>query len=164
MSFLGYGPFFTVFFSYVQQKKTCFVFLLKIIFRMQFIGLQLVHPKMKILSGITHPHVITNPQDFHSSSKHKAFNHHRWNITFKPHWFSHVKQSCLSFRLPYDEWMMNVYVIFFLNGLNYSFISVQFMNSKNEKLSWKKQQFLFWLTFLINYLFWLVSLLLEWLL
>ncbi len=31
----------------------------------------LVHPKMKIMSLITHPHVDPNPQDLHSSSKNK---------------------------------------------------------------------------------------------
>ncbi len=31
----------------------------------------IVRPKMKILSLITHPHVIPNPQDLHSSSDHK---------------------------------------------------------------------------------------------
>ncbi len=32
---------------------------------------EMVHPKMKILSLITRPHVVPNPQDLHSYSEHK---------------------------------------------------------------------------------------------
>ncbi len=38
----------------------------------------IVNPKMKILSLITHPHVVPNPLDFHSSSKHKL-RYFLWN-------------------------------------------------------------------------------------
>ncbi len=31
----------------------------------------LVHPTMKIMSLITHPHVVQNPKDLCSSSEHK---------------------------------------------------------------------------------------------
>ncbi len=31
----------------------------------------IVHPKMKIMSLSTHPHVVSKPQDFPSSSEHK---------------------------------------------------------------------------------------------
>ncbi len=36
------------------------------------------HPKMKILSVITHPHVVPNLQDLHSSSEHKL-RYFWWN-------------------------------------------------------------------------------------
>jgi len=41
-------------------------------YRKQGIALKgLVHPKMKMMSLITHPHVIPNPKDLRSSSEHK---------------------------------------------------------------------------------------------
>jgi len=42
-----------------------------VLFNFLFIQGLLVHAKMKILSSITHPHVVPNPQDFCSPSEHK---------------------------------------------------------------------------------------------
>ncbi len=39
----------------------------------------IVHPKMKILSLITHPHVVPNLKDLHSSSEHKL-RYFWWNL------------------------------------------------------------------------------------
>ncbi len=33
---------------------------------------EIIHPKMKILSLFTHPHVVPKPQDLHSSLEHKV--------------------------------------------------------------------------------------------
>ncbi len=49
---------------------------LKYVFSHIFKGL--VHQKMKILSLITHPHVVSNPWDIRSSSEHKL-RYFWWN-------------------------------------------------------------------------------------
>ncbi len=50
----------------------------------------IVHPKMKILSLITHPHVVPNPLDLRSSSEHKL--RYFWCIP-RSLWPSHRQQG-----------------------------------------------------------------------
>ncbi len=60
----------------IPTKKKLFV--CNILYVCIYLVIRIVHPKMKMQSLITHPHVVPNPEDLLSSSEHKL-RYFLWN-------------------------------------------------------------------------------------
>ncbi len=91
-------------------NNTCCYYFKHIITIIWFHLKGIVHPKMKILSLITHPHVVPNLKDLCSSSEHKIFfAHKKYSCSFIKlrlnHWWTILMMSLLPF------WALNVEVV-----------------------------------------------------
>jgi len=67
------------------------------LFRIKSMLKGLVHPKMKIMSFITHPHGVPHPEDLRSSSEHKL-RYFCWNPMAQ--WGLYWQQDNLHFQMP----------------------------------------------------------------